>query len=750
MLRDNTLLSVSHAFPTNCVIYVVSRTDFANVNFLYKPTFTFSDVVPHPTKDLAILTHSRLGSAKDITNLFAATLASPNYFQSHSVIYPGVGKEIRREVKKMATRENLNCATLTITQPFYAVDTVVDQGSCGSPLWRVGDGAACITGILSMKQMNRSYYVPISVNDFAMMSPIGASGSVRAHYKHRISSPFWANGIFPNTLIPLHENSALKYCKFEVQPIIRGTLTGFRSKPISKVVQTPLYKEVAVLFPGVEDFRRPRFTTQVIDGTFDNYNSPKQFNLRALTSKKATIPADLRAAAVVSYREKTQGIELLYKGPLSLEHAISGIDGTHFRSANMQTSFGYPYDKPKCAVLDDTPSTPFRERYTFTREQNNVYNQLIDLWADNKSIMLPFVCHYKDEPITSAKYMVGKLRVFAASTFYLTVAIRQFFGDAMIVYDDPKHTRRTECAIGINTYSSSWNEIYTFLAEHGAKNAIDADFKGYDKGISAEDVYMAFMVLIDFAARSGKYTPRDLRIMRSLMFEVCLPTYNFFGDLMQVDGTNPSGQALTAIINCIINSIYQRCFFYKIMGVAPSLPQTTAHYSPKAYVCMFNKMMGIVTYGDDSLQTTRLKQINMVTLIAAAASFNIVLTPAVKGSKPSTTKRHLQDVDFLKRGFYPVSFQNPKGETIFTMADPIALMSIAKMVAWRSAGIPNAEYFTSCVESIRLERLRQPPLESKKLTALLDVIIGWFEAQNYHVHIERIMSQPLSLGDAYL
>jgi hypothetical protein len=74
-----------------------------------------------------------------------------------------------------------------------------------------------------------------------------------------------------------------------------------------------------------------------------------------------------------------------------------------------------------------------------------------------------------------------------------------------------------------------------------------------------------------------------------LATEICSPTYDHFGTLIQFFGSNPSGHPLTVVINSIVNSLYMRYVYFAIA-------QRKLWWSPPPY----NTVVSLMTYGDDN------------------------------------------------------------------------------------------------------------------------------------------------------
>lgn len=111
----------------------------------------------------------------------------------------------------------------------------------------------------------------------------------------------------------------------------------------------------------------------------------------------------------------------------------------------------------------------------------------------------------------------------------------------------------------------------------------------------------------------------------------------------RVHGGNPSGNALTTVINCVANCLLHRCAYYDIVGGLRS----------------WDRRVRLVVYGDDSVVTVSHEdgranpRFNQTSLQRIFASYGIVYTDGTKNAdtlcRPATP---FEEVTFLKRTFH--------------------------------------------------------------------------------------------------
>jgi hypothetical protein len=149
----------------------------------------------------------------------------------------------------------------------------------------------------------------------------------------------------------------------------------------------------------------------------------------------------------------------------------------------------------------------------------------------------------------------------------------------------------------------------------------------------AQVTIAAFDILIDIAEKCDGYTTEDIHLMKMVVHEVVYPVMAYNGDLIQLFGTNPSGQNLTVIINSLVNSLLLRSCFFTI-------------YPEKD----FKENCSFLTYGDDVIGTVSAQcgKFTHITYAEWLAEHDMKFTMPDKESAPMHYMTE-NDVDFLKR-----------------------------------------------------------------------------------------------------
>ena len=217
---------------------------------------------------------------------------------------------------------------------------------------------------------------------------------------------------------------------------------------------------------------------------------------------------------------------------------------------------------------------------------------------------------------------------------YLT-AVRMFtLGMARVII----RCRDIFCnAIGLNTHSEEWDDIFKIASLIPGDNWLAGDFRGFDKLLSILIQNMCKRVFLALAAM-GEYTERDLLIIDTLICDFITAVVDFFGTLVMLFGGEVSGHPLTTPHNSIANIILHLYAFAIIYGVDQ--------------VDLFWTKVFIRVLGDDVMVKVHpeFPRYNHTTIQGVFAGIGIEYTMADKASE-SRPYISWTEVTFLKRSF---------------------------------------------------------------------------------------------------
>lgn len=399
----------------------------------------------------------------------------------------------------------------------------------------------------------------------------------------------------------------------------------------------------------------------------------EQYAMRVMTNIKNNVPDKLilHCTALLSshfmsqvgkhWRSRTR--------PLSWEEVDNGIVGvTYIDGTNMATSTGYPWNRPKSTMCtreykengDGTLReiwVPFKEVHDATL----VYEQMLE-----EGVLPPsyFTAAKKDEPVSANK--IERSRIFIVGSWPMLRLMRKYFLPIVRIIQNNSHVF---CSYpGIATQSSEWQDLYDRFTVGEARVYLDGDFKDWDKRLQPIVVLCAFWLFTEVARVHGVYGHVDLLIMRNIAASVAHPVMVYFGVLLQLFGTNPSGHSLTVHINGFAVLIK----LFVVFGLLRP---------PGVELIDFFRVV-VATYGDDNTLGIPFEWkdwFNLHTIRAKLEEFGDVFTDGSKNVDAAPYKLDFSTTGFVKRNFIHHGLYVMLGETRrLCVSAPLELSSISK------------------------------------------------------------------------
>lgn len=502
------------------------------------------------------------------------------------------------------------------------VDSDTKDGDCGGMLVSHKEVAA-ILGLHYMGgHMNYAFSVPLCQSDVVMA-------------RTRFTRPLIQEGIpqlnysgSNKVLGALHHKSPVRWLK-SGSLIVYGTFSGFRAKPRSRVRPT-------LLGPQIREER----------GWEEKYAAPDLKDWRPWNiAYEATCNqghdicnADIDACVDGYVADILEGLTEDAKRnlqTLNTYDAINGISGVKYiDKMNFNSSMGEPYNHSKKYHLVSEPKDTAPEGRIFDDEVMQRIDALRATYDSGRRGYAVYSGQVKDEARTLAKIALGKLRIFTGSSVEMSVVMREQLLTFVKVFQE--NPLLFEGAPGAVCQSKQWTRFRQYLTQFGEENMIAGDYETFDKKMRAAWILAAFEVIIRILLGVG-WTSEQVLCIFALSEDVAFPLVNMNGDLVMFRGSNPSGQPLTVIINCIVNSLYMRFCYMKLhpSGTRESVKQ-------------FKKHVALLTYGDDNAAGSRAPWFNHTAIVGVLASIGVKYTMADKTSK-SVPFIHIDQVSFLKR-----------------------------------------------------------------------------------------------------
>jgi len=429
-----------------------------------------------------------------------------------------------------------------------------------------------------------------------------------------------------NPLVPLHEKSVFRYLS-EGTARVHGSFLR-RSSPRTNV--------------------KPSFLAPILEekGWAQKHGAPPmkgympwRLAVKPCVEHKSLIKPDvLRKAADGYLNDLIKGIptksleELIV---LNDEQALNGVPGVRYlEKMNRNSSAGYPFNKSKkFFLLDVEDHDGYTDCKDFTPEVWAEVDKHLEAYKDKRVSHPIFVGQLKDEALPFRKIILGKTRVFLIAPAAWTLIVRKYLLTFVRMFQ--KHRFITEGMPGLPAQCSAWGDVYHFLTKHGTKRMIAGDFKEYDKVLESTMSLECWRVIREFLKHAG-WSDEDLAVVQAIAEDVAFPLCVVNGDLVEFDGTNPSGQPLTVILNCIANSIYMRYCYYEL--------------NPEHECLTFQQFVALITYGDDNGMgvSSKIPWFNHTSIQKVLATIGVEYTMADKTSE-SVPYIDIDKVDFLKR-----------------------------------------------------------------------------------------------------
>jgi hypothetical protein len=423
----------------------------------------------------------------------------------------------------------------------------------------------------------------------------------------------------------IHPKSGLNFLPEDTNIRYFGSCKG-RAKYYSEVVPTPIANDVTNVCGFEQEYAGPMFC-----GAKNWYDS-----LQYLANPAIGAETSLLDWAVEDYSRQldqifeVEGITEDIR-PLTEIEIVSGQDGVRFVDAmKPNTSPGYPLAGPKSKLMVDLePNETHNCPRTLKPEIWEEYRRCEAEWRKGRRAYPMFKACLKDEPTKKGK---SKVRVFEAAPIVLQLAVRKYFlPPARLMSLFPV---ASECAVGINAMGPEWHALQKEIKKYGIDRIVAGDYSKYDLRMSAKLTSAAFRIIINLAKKCG-YTEEDIQMMEAIATEIVYPMVAYNGDVLMMQGSNPSGQNLTVYINSIVNSLLNRIGFRMVY------PE---------YDGLFSEVVSLITYGDDfkSSANALFEHFNHIALSGALESIDMKITMPDKTADPIPFLTD-ENCDFLKR-----------------------------------------------------------------------------------------------------
>lgn len=638
IVGGNAMLIPGHMVPKkyiSCEVTFAGKQKLSDLDF--KTGINPEDCFKLPETDLALVYMPRLGDRKNLTKYF------PNEITDHPILTTSLWRNEEGSIETDSTRfrnfKQVETAEAKFYGPIVRYSRPTFKGQCLATHLNISD-CSFIAGFHAAGKTGQSEGALTRCTKQQLQSAFDKLSErntvVWCAHSGPMKTESYGIDYKPNEF--LADSSPLRY-QTEAQVSIFGTMPFGGVRPKSSVIESPISKVVEKVTGTPRIHGKPANCRRHGEPGRVPAWAPYQKYLTGAGNAYQEFPADVLDWAFTDYVKGLEGIvstpygkDLLSKVRILDDvETVSGVDGMRFvDQMKSSTSMGWPLNKNKASFLVPAEHPTLTCPRLLDEETMRLAEEHRQLWLNDTRSYEVFKTCTKDEPTKITK---EKVRCFQAAPVSLQVNIRKYF--LTICHFLSKSNLVSECAVGVNAEGPGWHELNEYMLKYGRDNVVAGDFSAFDQSMSARMILQAGKVFEHIAKLAG-YSDRDLKIMRGATTEVAYPLMSLNGELIQLYGSNPSGQNLTVYTNSVVNSLYHRCVFRTLYP----------NYSGS-----FRDAVALMTYGDDakmSVNKSLFPKYNHTMIQSVFAKYGISYTMAEKDASSVPFITH-EEADFLKR-----------------------------------------------------------------------------------------------------
>jgi hypothetical protein len=433
----------------------------------------------------------------------------------------------------------------------------------------------------------------------------------------------------------LHPKSPIQFLDDLGGMQVFGSFSGFRTSVKSKVVETigaPYLKDtygfVHTHGPPVMRGREVKFL---------HLQSFKRTNARV-----SEYQAELACAVLLQHALNHSDDWRVYQ--ISQHDAVNGVPGVRFVDRiPITTSCGFPYKTPKYNKITPVVDGDWTSELIVDDDIQSDIDFVLDRWRNRKRACPVFTAALKDEPRKFSKIQSKSTRIFYGGPAGLIIAERMVFTwFTRLVQTNPLVFMQ---APGMDATGSQWDCLYKWMWK--SDNWIAGDFKEFDISMIIQFLRMSYKFII-LLAKHLEADPDHILMMEAASEDLINPMVDYFGDLIMGTGKNPSGHALTVIINGLVNAFYMiHCYL-----VLDPKGDTNNRWSTLKLGENFFRDVRAMFYGDDNIMNVSdsAPWFNHTAISQYLKSVDVTYTMADK-DRESVPYVKGTDITFLKRSF---------------------------------------------------------------------------------------------------
>jgi len=467
----------------------------------------------------------------------------------------------------------IDCSILVENSIVVRPKEQTKYGDCGAPLILQSELGFVIGGIHALLAHGNSITLRFDEKYIKMCEE-------RFTRKTSASAPVLQSETAEFVLGDLDRKSPVRFQE-EGTLTVYGSTPKFRTKPKTRVEHTILYDVFRNLGLSTK-YTQPLMTGWEVwtTGLKEMVKCDSLVRTDVLLSVKESFKRDIRVLS-----DPEQLVEQVHI--LSDFETINGAPGVKFiDKANWNTSVGPPWNKSKRYFIKSVPARgQTLDPVDINDELKGRVKEALGRYKNDERYHFMYKAHLKDEPISQKKRAMKKTRIFCGASFDNTFIVRKYYLGVVRFMQNNRYI--FENAPGINVDSVEWHDLYKYMTELGDDSMVAGDFVNYDKTMKAVFLHAAFDILDYIIELSGNYTEEDLKIQHGVREDLIYSLTDFNGDLVEFIGKNPSGNALTVILNGLVNCLYNRYAYHML--------------NPEHECDSFKENVRLMVYGDDNI-----------------------------------------------------------------------------------------------------------------------------------------------------
>jgi hypothetical protein len=361
--------------------------------------------------------------------------------------------------------------------------------------------------------------------------------------------------------------------------------------------------------------------------------------------------------------EKIKRVDPFYpKRLLSEEETVNGVD--HLQRLDPYTSPGYPYVLPKWKGKYGKPTSKGKTSYMEYEHELDRWSVIPSMWKrvyereaeakHGRRVWSVWTACLKDEPVKIKKIKEGKPRVFTSGPMDFTMLARKYFG--CFASWVQKNGMLLGIALGLDPESAQWTELFNILRSI-SERVLELDYTFFDKTVIAQ-LIMMFCRIVNAWYDDGK---ENAKVREVLMHEIIYTFVLLRDTIIMKKRGNPSGQALTALLNSFVSIMLLLEIFHRASG--------------KSYAEVLENIKFFVL-GDDNLCTFNVnlcsEELLKEKVVEVTRECGMTATSSTKSDDDYI--KDLKDSTFLKRSFRIQGFR------VYSCLEEMSLLSMLQWV----------------------------------------------------------------------